>query len=112
MGTTCEGALSMKRRKLTKEERKQLHSKYDQKCAYCGHKLNYNEMTADHIIPLHKNGTDDIENMNPACRSCNHYKSTYTTEQFREQIKAIPGRLMKSSATFRLAVKYGLITRK
>ena len=102
----------MKRRKLIKEERQYLLNKYNQKCAYCGCDLNYESLTADHIIPLHKNGTDNIENMNPACRSCNHYKSTYTTEQFREQIKAIPGRLMKSSATFRLAVKYGLITRK
>lgn len=70
----------MKRRKLIKEERQYLLNKYNQKCAYCGCDLNYESLTVDHIIPLHKNGTDDIENMNPACRSCNHYKSTYTTE--------------------------------
>lgn len=50
--------MSIKRRKLIKEERQYLLNKYNQKCAYCGCDLNYESLTADHIIPLHKNGTD------------------------------------------------------
>ena len=99
-----------RRRKLTKEERTLIHNKFNGKCAYCGCKLNLNEMTADHVVPLRKGGVDSTENMYPACKSCNHYKSTYTLEQFKAQLELIPERLIKSSSTFRLALKYGLIT--
>ena len=99
----------MKRRKLMKAERLLVYDKFNGKCAYCGCKLNYNEMTVDHVEPLRNGGIDEVINMYPSCRSCNHYKSTYTTDKFKHEIGQIPSRLLKSSATFRLAVKYGLV---
>lgn len=38
------------------------------------------------IAPLKKGGSDATDNIWPACRSCNHYKSTLTVEQFRAAI--------------------------
>lgn len=54
-------------------------------------------------------GADDISNLYPACRACNHYKSTYTVEKFRVVIQQAPALLMKSSATYRSLVRFGLI---
>lgn len=40
-------------------------------CAFCGTKEN---ITIDHIIPLSKGGTNDVDNIQPLCRSCNSRK--------------------------------------
>ena len=40
-------------------------------CAYCGQMAN----TVDHILPVSKGGTDDMENLVAACTSCNSRKS-------------------------------------
>ena len=53
-------------------------------------------------------GNDEMENYRPACRQCNFYKSTMSTEGLHEQLSLIPGRLEKL-LTFRLALAYGLI---
>lgn len=41
------------------------------KCAYCRERL---ADTRDHVIPLSKGGTNFIDNIVPACRSCNSSK--------------------------------------
>lgn len=97
------------RRRLTAEERQRVYEKFDGRCAYCGRKITIKEMQADHVVPLHLGGADDISNLYPACRACNHYKSTYTVEKFRTIIQRAPTVLMKSSATYRNIARFGLI---
>lgn len=97
------------RKKLTATERQQIYEKFGGRCAYCGCNITIKEMQADHVIPLHLGGADDISNLYPACRACNHYKSTYTVERFREIIQRAPAVLMKGSATYRNIVRFGLI---
>ena len=97
------------RRKLTAAERQQIYEKFGGRCAYCGCKITIKEMQADHVIPLHLGGADDISNLYPACRACNHYKSTYTVEKFRVVIQRAPAVLMTSRATYRSLVRFGLI---
>lgn len=72
------------RKRLTKEERNLILEKTNGHCAYCGCPISSEEMQVDHIMPLRKGGVDAIENMLPACRSRNHYKSTLSIQQFRE----------------------------
>ena len=97
------------RRKLTASERQQIYEKFGGRCAYCGCKITIKEMQADHVIPLHLGGADDISNLYPACRACNHYKSTYNVEKFRAVIQRAPAVLLTSSATYRSLVRFGLI---
>lgn len=70
------------RRRLSLEEREAVYSKMSGRCAYCGEPIAFGAMQVDHVVPLRKGGADTLDNMLPACRSCNHYKSTLTVEQF------------------------------
>lgn len=101
-----------KRRKLTKAERLEVYNKCNGHCAYCGCKLEYKDMQVDHVVPLggwSVVGTDTLDNMLPACRSCNHYKSRSTLEQFRQMLENIPSVLMRDNATYKNAVRFGLV---
>lgn len=106
-----------KRRHLTKAERETVYAKMDGHCAYCGCEITMREMQADHVIPMEfyksykaiGKDIDTIENMLPACRSCNHRKSTLSVDQFREAIERWPAILARDSVTYKNAVRFGMV---
>lgn len=103
---------SAKRRKLTKAERVEIYQKTGGHCAYCGCELDLDAMQVDHVAPLNgwnEQGEDTLDNMLPACRSCNHYKSRSTLEGFRRMLEAMPDVLMRDSVTYKNAVRFGLV---
>ena len=55
-------------------------SKTTGSCAYCGGELDNHNFTVDHIIPRALGGTNDIQNLLPAC---NTRKGTKSIEEFR-----------------------------
>lgn len=101
------------RRVLKGNERKVVYSKCNGHCAYCGCELAFKDMQVDHVVSLYgHNGADDISNMLPACRSCNHRKGTSTLEQFRKAVERFPEVLMRDSVTYKNAVRFGLVEPK
>lgn len=91
-------------------KREQVWRKYNGHCAYCGHEITLQEMQVDHIIPKRNGGSDDMNNLNPACRLCNQYKRANSLDIFRYWLlEGIIGRLLKLFI-FRVAQRYGLIT--
>lgn len=104
---TCD---AMPRKKLNKKERMLIYEKCNGHCAYCGCDLKFSEMQVDHIMPLRRNGADSIENMLPACRKCNHYKSTYTLEEFRELLDTLHGRMLQRNANYNTLVRFGIVS--
>jgi 5-methylcytosine-specific restriction endonuclease McrA len=58
---------------------------FGHKCCYCGSDKN---LTKDHVVPLSRGGTNYIENIVPACHSCNSSKGVkeliewYTRQPF------------------------------
>ena len=103
------------RRRLTAKERREVYDKMHGHCAYCGCDLRFEDMQVDHIIPLEGwsvKGSDTLDNMFPACRSCNHYKSRSPLESFRKMLENMPYALMRDSVTYKNAVRYGLVVPK
>lgn len=98
-----------KRKKFTKQERRQVYDKFNGHCAYCGCEITLQQMQADHVEPLELGGKDDISNLYPSCRSCNHYKHTLTLERFRDALERMPNVLMRDNVTYKNAVRFGLI---
>ena len=59
---------------FSKKEWEELKKKYNYTCSSCGMIEPKIKLTKDHIIPLNKNGTNWIDNIQPLCGSCNSKK--------------------------------------
>lgn len=53
-------------------------------CACCGKSEPEVKLTADHIVPLSRGGSNEIGNIQPLCGSCNSRKGVKTVNYFRE----------------------------
>ena len=94
---------------FSKEKRMAVYAKYYGRCAYCGREIRYEDMQVDHFIPQRgwsEQGSDDLENLMPACRSCNHYKRAHDLETFRRYIQEIP-RKLKANYIYKIGLLYG-----
>ncbi len=60
----------------TREEWENLKAKYNWTCPSCKRREPDISLTEDHVIPLSKGGSNNIENLQPLCRSCNTSKGT------------------------------------
>jgi 5-methylcytosine-specific restriction endonuclease McrA len=115
---------------FSRKQRPEIYKKCEGKCGYCGEPIEMKVMQADHIIPqrnfmwhiknnkwipeflrhLTEFDCDNIDNAMPSCRVCNKRKDTYHLELFREELELQPERAAKTSANYRMALKYGQIT--
>lgn len=98
---------------FSKKTREIVWKKCGGRCAYCGREIAYKDMQVDHFLPLRAlgiedAGTNDISNLMPACRMCNHYKRANTLETFRRYIAEIP-RKLREDYIYKVGVVYGNI---
>jgi 5-methylcytosine-specific restriction endonuclease McrA len=57
-------------------------------CQYCG--VATKDLTLDHVVPKHRGGRHQWENLVSACRSCNHRKGGRTIEEARMILRRLP----------------------
>ena len=62
-----------------------LKAQYNWTCYFCEKCEPEITLTEDHIIPLSRGGTDNIENIQPLCVSCNSKKGTKTIQEWIAQ---------------------------
>lgn len=114
---------------MKKDLREQVYQKYKGHCAYCGVPIAIKDMQVDHVIPrsfyldyvknrfrvpdflshLSESDVNHIDNLMPACRVCNKWKSAHDLELFRNELQEQVNRLNKYSANYRMALKYNQI---
>lgn len=94
---------------FSKKTRLSVYEKYGGRCAYCGREIAFKDMQVDHFIPQKgwsESGSNDISNLMPACRMCNHYKRAHSLETFRSYIREIP-RKLRENYIYKVGVVYG-----
>ena len=96
---------------INKKIREVVYQKYNGRCAYCGKEISYKDMQVDHFKPLRvlepdNKNANDISNLMPACRMCNHYKRANSLEVFRKYIYEIPSKL-RTDYIYKIGVAYG-----
>lgn len=62
--------------------KRRIYDRQNGLCAYCGQHRNIKYMTVDHIIPLSKGGTDEIDNLQCTCKLCNRLKDNMLPSEF------------------------------
>lgn len=103
--------LRCKKMAINKKIREAVYQKYGGRCAYCGRAIAYKDMQVDHFRPLRvwneaDGAADDISNLMPACRMCNHYKRANSLEVFRRYIAEIP-RKLRGNYIYKIGAAYG-----
>jgi len=68
----------------TLKEWEMLKKQYNYTCLCCNKSEPEIKITIDHIIPISKRGSDDIENIQLLCRSCNSSKGIKILDLRRE----------------------------
>jgi len=99
---------------MRRSDRQRVYDKYKGHCAYCGKVIDMKSMQVDHILPrcrYHFIKTGDLnamENLNPSCRRCNHYKRSSTLEGYRRRLITLAERLQKVYI-YNVALDYGIV---
>ena len=86
-------ALTKERRRLREEMAEGSHTReeFEEKvrfreyrCHYCGKQFPRKQLYREHLTPLIRGGSNDINNIEPACYRCNFSKGTRTEEEYRK----------------------------
>jgi 5-methylcytosine-specific restriction endonuclease McrA len=73
---------------VTTAQLRRMIAVYDGKCVYCGADAD----TIDHVLPLSRGGLHEIDNLVPACSSCNFEKHDKTPMEWFSHRGGIPCR--------------------
>ena len=92
-----------------KIDRKKIFDKFSGHCAYCGTLLLFNDFQVAHLIPKVSGGSNNFENLMPACRKCNEHKFNMIIAIWRHEIKRQTEIALRSSTAMQRALKWGLI---
>ena len=76
--------------------RREVFARDHGRCQYCGRAA---ELTLDHVLPRHRGGRHEWDNLVAACRACNHRKGGRTPGEARMVLRRRPFRPSASHAS-------------
>jgi len=79
----------IKRKQFSQMERMVIYNKNKGRCAICGKFVPYDAFTVDHIIPLAKDGTNELNNLQCTCKTCNLIKQDILPEDLMNKLTEI-----------------------
>ncbi|MCL5025070.1 MAG: HNH endonuclease [Chloroflexi bacterium] len=82
-------------RPLVKLTRREVFIRDRHTCQYCG--IRTRDLTIDHVIPRHRGGKHEWENLVSACRLCNHRKGGRSLEETHMRLLHKPFRPVASA---------------
>lgn len=100
------------------DKRRKIWNKSNGHCWYCGIEIGEKGWHADHFIPVVRDLTtnkmtkkelDTIDNLVPACASCNIQKGSMPIESWRKIIKGHIVSLNRDINQYKIAKRFGLI---
>lgn len=71
-----------------KLSRREVFARDRHTCQYCG--TTSHDLTIDHVVPRHRGGRHEWENLVAACRACNHRKGAKTLTEARMRLLRDP----------------------
>lgn len=77
----------------SKEEWHNLRAFFNETCGKCLGESGVVGVEKDHIIPLHKNGSDSIQNIQPLCSKCNR-SDKYDENDYRPTLALSLGKVL------------------
>jgi 5-methylcytosine-specific restriction endonuclease McrA len=75
-------------RPRVKLSRREVFARDRHTCQYCG--TVSRDLTIDHVVPKHRGGRHEWENLVAACRTCNHRKGSKTLSEARMSLRREP----------------------
>ena len=84
-----DGMRIVKRKSFTSSERVAIYDRNHGRCAICGRYVPFADFTVDHIIPISKGGTNNMDNLQCACKTCNMIKQDILPEDLMEKLSEI-----------------------
>lgn len=97
-----------------KIDRYAVYNKYNGHCAYCGKKIEIKDMQVDHFKPLRAwndgdSRSNEMSNLMPSCRRCNHYKRANSLELFRKCLLDMKRKVLDETYLGKVAMDYGMV---
>lgn len=76
--------------------RREVFARDGGRCQYCGRNA---DLTLDHVVPRHRGGPHEWENLITACRACNHRKGGRTPSEAHMRLLRQPTRPVATPAS-------------
>ena len=97
--------VKLKRRPFNQSERTAVYNRAFGRCELCGGFVPIDKITLDHIVPLCKGGTYDLDNLQLAHEGCNMMKHHLDSDEFYEKMMTILEYQAKKNPKIRKKIK-------
>ena len=78
------------RKPMDQATKRTLYDRQEGRCVYCRRYFPVDIMHVDHKKPISKGGSDEMDNLQVLCPTCNSSKGSYTDEEYRQRAGLAP----------------------